>query len=44
MVSSDLDDVLLEELQSTFLEDVLEDLLVLNLRSVRPSFLRGVEE
>ena len=44
LASSDLDDVLLEVLQSTFLEVVLEDLVVLNLLSVRPSFLRGVEE
>ena len=32
LASSDLDDVLLEVLQSTFLEVVLEDLVVLNLR------------
>ena len=44
LASSDLDDVLLEVFQSTFLELVLEDLVVLSLLSVRPSFLRGVEE
>ena len=44
LASSNLDDVLREVLQSTFLEVVLEDLVVLSLLSVPPSFLRGVEE
>ena len=44
LASSDLVDVLLEVLHSTFLEGVLDDLVVLSLLSVRPSLLRGVEE
>ena len=44
LASSDLVDVLLEVLHSTFLEGVLDVLVVLSLLSVRPSLLRGVEE
>ena len=44
LASSDLVDVLREVFQSTFLEGVLDDLVVLSLLSVRPSLLRGVEE
>ena len=42
LASSDLVDVLREVFQSTFLEGVLDDLVVLSLLSVRPSLLRGV--